>query len=132
MTLRTTILGDGNLLGNVEAADYTIWANGFASSEPDYRDGDYNRDGAVGPADYTIWANNFGVGVPPNAMALPGAAAVPEPSSGALALLGVLTAALCATGLRSRNRPTDLAVHAAPVDSHLFTAHGDCQSHDGV
>ena len=60
LLLFTSIPGDGNLDGTVEAGDYTLWANEFGIGD-EFTDGDYNGDGTVGPADYTLWANNFGL-----------------------------------------------------------------------
>ncbi len=87
LLLFTAIPGDGNLNGDVEAGDYTIWANNFATSTPAFTVGDYNGDGSVDAADYTLWANNFGMMV-----AAPSgpAAAVPEPSTFGLAIVGII------------------------------------------
>ena len=87
LLLFTAIPGDGNLSGAVEAADYTLWANGFGSGTPTFETGDYNGDGSTDAADYTTWANNFGM----MAAAPAGApAAVPEPSTFVLAAIGFL------------------------------------------
>ena len=89
LTLLAVIPGDGNLDGTVGVADYTVWANGFGISDPDFTTGDYNGNGFLGPADFTLWANNFGQSV----MAPVGTAAtVPEPSAWALLVLGLLSA----------------------------------------
>ena len=71
----------------VNAADYTIWANGFGSSSPQLSDRDFNGDGSVDASNYTVWANNFGqtVAAPSGA-----AAAVPEPSTFLLAIVGII------------------------------------------
>ena len=91
--------GDGNLNGEVEAADYTIWANGFGGTSPQFADGDYNVDGSVDTADYTIWANNFDQSI---LAAQSAASAIPEPSTLTLAGLGLL--GLLAYGWRRRRR----------------------------
>ena len=90
MNLRivTALPGDGNLNGEVEAADYTIWANGFGMASPQFTDGDYNTDGMTNAADYTIWANNFGQMVAAPETSAP--EAVPEPSTFLLAIVGTL------------------------------------------
>ena len=80
------LAGDGSLNNDVGAEDYTIWADGFGMASPGFTDGDYSLNGSVGPEDYTLWADNFGmsatgpVGAP---------AAVPEPATWALMVLGV-------------------------------------------
>ena len=91
LLLFTAIPGDGNLSGEVEAADYTIWANGFGPGTG-FTDGDYNGNGSTDAADYTIWANNFGMmAVAPAALAEPVAPnAVPEPSTLVLLFLGAI------------------------------------------
>lgn len=82
--------GDATGEGNVTGADYAIWAANFGlfntSQNALYNQGDFSGDGKVTGADYALWANNFGV--PPAAAALPNA--VPEPSTLALGLLGVV------------------------------------------
>ena len=75
--------GDGNLDFAVDAADYTIWANGFDTVGAELIDGDYNEDTLVDAADYTTWANNFG-------MTVAAPAAVPEPSALVLLVIGAI------------------------------------------
>ena len=88
--------GDGNGDHDVDAADYTTWANNFGqigAGNP----GDYNNNGIVDAADYTIWANNFGQSVCGE-----GPLAVPEPSTLTLATFGMI--GLLACGWRRRRR----------------------------
>ena len=92
LTLRGFIPGDGNLNDTVDAADYTVWANGFGTAGADLTVGDYNGNGIVDAADYTLWANNFGQMVA--APAGP-AAAVPEPSTFLLAIVGIIGLSCC-------------------------------------
>jgi len=87
-----TVLGDYNRDGEVNAADYTVWADNFASTVDLEADG--NGNGVIDAADYTVWADNFGTSV-----ALSGSArAIPEPSS--IAVLGIVSVGLI--GLRRR------------------------------
>ena len=71
--------GDANLDGNVNGADYTLWADHY-KLPGDWGDGDFTGDGAVDGADYTIWADHFD----------DGGASVPEPAAVALICLGGL------------------------------------------
>ena len=57
-------------------------------------DGDYNGDGLVNGADYILWADHFYVGSPSTVAAM----AVPEPSTLALASLGILLMAAVGRG----------------------------------
>ncbi len=49
------LAADGNALGGVDAADYTLWRDNQTTVSTDY-----NRDGTVSTADRTFWAANFG------------------------------------------------------------------------
>ena len=75
-------LPDFNLNGVVDAADYTIWRDTFASIS-DLR-ADANGDNFINGLDYDIWAGFFGQS---NASA---SQAVPEPSAATALLLGWL------------------------------------------
>jgi hypothetical protein len=75
--------GDFNGDGNVDTADYTIWADNYTGSggtggTPST--GDANGDGAVDTADYTIWADNY-------TGSSAAAGVVPEPGAAILLLL---------------------------------------------
>ena len=59
-----TIPGDANGDGAVDAADYTLWADGFGTTGAGFADGDFNGDSTVDAADYTIWADHFGQTAP--------------------------------------------------------------------
>jgi autotransporter-associated beta strand protein len=67
----TTIAGDYNLNGVVDAADYTLYRDALGTNTSLPND---TTPGSVNTADYTVWANNFTAG--PSA-----AAAVPEPAA---------------------------------------------------
>ena len=79
----TSLPGDFNRDGRVDAADYTIWRSGLG--------------GKYTPADYQIWKSNFGR----TASASTNASAIPEPTTLA-SLLTLLS--LCPRLLR-RLRP---------------------------
>jgi T5SS/PEP-CTERM-associated repeat protein len=75
------VLGDYNLNGTVDAADYAVWRS-LLNSNALVADGSGN--GIVDQADYDIWRANFGrTGVVPAASSAI-APAVPEPASGIL------------------------------------------------
>jgi len=74
--------GDATLDGQVDGADYTLWADNYLSEDLGWVGGDFNGDGVTDGADYTIWADNYGVG----------GMSVPEPAS--LVLLGLSSVAL--------------------------------------
>ena len=79
--------GDFNRDGFVDAADYTVWRDGFGSL--------YDE------ADYADWKANFGAGAGGgSAAASPSHASVPEPASFALLLVGMLLAAGCSRDFR--------------------------------
>ena len=83
-------LGDANLDGAVNAADYVIWrAN--AGSSGGWMQGDFSGDGIIDTADYDIWRSNFGA-TSASGSAL-GAATVPEPGPfGLLTVFGLAAA----------------------------------------
>jgi hypothetical protein len=71
--------GDFNLDGTVDASDYIVWRKGFGTI--------YSQN------DYNVWRSNFGSSLGPGSgSAIPSAdplsAAVPEPPSCALVVLG--------------------------------------------
>ncbi|MEM8494855.1 MAG: dockerin type I domain-containing protein, partial [Planctomycetota bacterium] len=76
------LLGDYNGNGEVDAADYTVWADNFGSTSALAADG--NGDGVVDAADYTIWADNFGAGTA-SSLGL----VIPEPTTLGLLLTGL-------------------------------------------
>ena len=81
--LAATLAGDYNDDGTVDAADYTVWRDGFGSI---YDDGDY-----------LVWKNNFGQSLGGGGAA----AAVPEPSAAVLVALGACLALLRPATLRA-------------------------------
>ena len=57
--LKYTLLGDANLDGLVNAADFTILAANFNQPVTGWDQGDFNYDGLVNAADFTDLAANF-------------------------------------------------------------------------
>jgi hypothetical protein len=57
--LKYTLLGDANLDGIVNAADFTILAANFNQTVTGWDQGDFNYDGIVNAADFTDLAANF-------------------------------------------------------------------------
>lgn len=82
---RLVRLGDANCDGLVDAADYTLWADNYLSSDGTWAQGDFNLDGWVDGADYTVWADYFDFGNVSTATS----AAVPEPATLMLAAIGL-------------------------------------------
>lgn len=76
-----TLSGDYNQDGLVDAADYTVWRDELAAGSGLTSDG--NGDGVVNAFDFDVWRLNYGSSLPG------GGQAVPEPTSAALALLGI-------------------------------------------
>lgn len=77
----STLKGDYDLNGNVDQADYRLWAQLFGSTN---LVADGNADARVNLVDYTVWRNNLGSGV--GELAQPSSkATVPEPRTNAVA-----------------------------------------------
>jgi autotransporter-associated beta strand protein len=107
-----TLLGDANLDGLVNAADFTILAANFNQPVTGWDQGDFNYDGLVNAADFTDLAANFnqsdsGAAVSAGDVAALDAFAaanglladVPEPAS--IASVGILSVALLIRRRRS-------------------------------
>jgi Dockerin type I domain len=93
--VRNGLLGDYDVDGDVDAADFTAWKqslNNTVSSAGFFADG--NNSGNVDAGDYTIWRDNFGTSLftPIGSGGLAGNNAVPEPSSWLLLFLGLMPA----------------------------------------
>jgi len=90
-------LGDADLNGEVNAGDYTTWADNFGPGTG-WATGDFNGNGETEAGDYTFWADNFGTG--PNDVPIPTAPVpTPEPATMMLLAIGGL-----ATVVRRRRR----------------------------
>ncbi|MEX2172626.1 MAG: peptidylprolyl isomerase [Pirellulales bacterium] len=92
---------DFNKNGVADAADYAVWRDMFGRTGAGLA-ADANGDMVVNAADLAIWRSNFG-NTRGNVLAGSGSAtAVPEPSSLALAALGILLAVRFASRRRTR------------------------------
>ena len=56
----TPLLGDYNLNGSVDAADYIVWRNSLGQSVPPFSGSDGDYDAVVDQGDYAVWRANFG------------------------------------------------------------------------
>jgi hypothetical protein len=82
--------GDYNGDGSVDAGDYVVWRkNSGLTGGATYAKGDGDRDGNVTIADYAIWRSHFGQTASGSGSGDGLASAVPEPSSLALAVIGI-------------------------------------------
>jgi hypothetical protein len=96
--LSFTLLGDYNLDGTVDAADYSVWRNSFGQVGSNLlADGDH--DGRVDADDYSLWKLHFGTSGSGSGGIADGGS-VPEPAS--LAILSF--AAIFAPLVRARPR----------------------------
>jgi hypothetical protein len=93
--MRVTARGDFNFDFLVDAADLSVLESNFGSAGATYASGDANEDGRVDGRDFLMWQRNFG---DYSVAAAAAVAAVPEPATFSMALLGL------ATALRRRNR----------------------------
>lgn len=75
-TLASTLAGDYNLDGIVDAADYSLWRNTLGQMGSNLP-ADGNRNGRVDAADYALWKQNFGA----SGSGSVGFGSVPEPGS---------------------------------------------------
>ncbi len=73
--------GDATLDGCVDGLDYVVWSNNYHLSDQWWEEGDFTGDGIADGLDYIAWSNNYLAGCP---------AAVPEPASAVLLVLGAL------------------------------------------
>jgi hypothetical protein len=103
-----TLLGDANLDGKVNGADFAIMATNFNEGGKVWDQGDFNYDGDVNGADFTLLAKNFNQSATQSSVGAADLAAldafaaanglslnttsVPEPASLGLLALGVIGA----------------------------------------
>ena len=85
-TALSKTLGDYNGDGNVDAADYTVWRDSLGRTGTGLAaDGDGN--GLVDSGDYELWKTNYGNH---SGSGAGGNAAVPEPTTRLMLLVGML------------------------------------------
>ncbi len=83
-TARSTVTGDADLDGDVDAFDLGIWQTGFGTQEGSAAvSGDFDGDGDTDAFDLGLWQTNFGTGQN---------ASIPEPATLGLLMLGGLAA----------------------------------------
>jgi hypothetical protein len=83
-----SLTGDYNHNGIVDAADYTVWRDSLGQSVYPGTGADGDDNGIIDQNDYMVWMANFGHSSP-GAGGGATAATVPEPTTGALLLLGL-------------------------------------------
>jgi autotransporter-associated beta strand protein len=105
--LKYTLLGDANLDGTVNGADFSILAANFGQGYTNWDQGNFLFTPAVNGADFSALAHNFGQGdsgadvsqadlealdafAAANNLAMPSFAVVPEPVTGGLVMLSTM------------------------------------------
>ena len=78
---RSYLIGDANLDGVVDTSDFNVWNSNKFTSAPAWCQGDFNADGVVDTSDFNLWNSNKFTSAD--------VAAVPEPGSLSILLLGV-------------------------------------------
>jgi hypothetical protein len=89
---RVSLPGDYNQNGVVDAADYTVWRDSLSSTTDLRADG--NGNGMIDSGDYSVWKANYG-NHPGSATGSSATAAVAEPGTLLLLVLGMLTICPC-------------------------------------
>lgn len=101
--VRDGLVGDYDIDGDVDDADYARWRATFGLSvSPAGNLADGNKNGVVDAADYVVWRNNLGASlfsgtIPVLALA---SAVVPEPGTIALAFVSLSVVSWCASSRR--------------------------------
>jgi hypothetical protein len=94
----STLAGDYNQDGQVDAADYVVWRDSLGSTE--FLAADGNGNSVIDAEDYTVWQRNFGT-APASRVLHP----VPEPPSGWIGAAAALMASITSARLPSRRAP---------------------------
>jgi len=96
-------LGDFNLDGIVDGADYTLWRDTEGQSGlPAFSGADANGDGSITNADYNIWKSRFGTLSGATTGGAGSTSNVPEANFGAMAI-ALLVSSTAWRGVGSRN-----------------------------
>jgi hypothetical protein len=94
------LTGDYNGDGVVDAADYTVWRDTLGQSVTPGSGADGDGDGTIDQGDYNTWVMHFGEQSPGSGQGA--SAAVPEPASWALLIVGLSLAGLRKVNSSSR------------------------------
>ena len=71
------LLGDYNLDGIVDAADYTVWRDTLGQSAMPFSGADGDGSGVIDQPDYDVWKADFGNTLPPGSAAIASASIQP-------------------------------------------------------
>ena len=87
----SSISGDYNRDGTVNASDYVMWRNTMGQKVPLYTAADGNGNAVIDAGDFTMWKSHFGQtagsGASPSGATGSAGAAVPEPATIVLAAI---------------------------------------------
>jgi hypothetical protein len=93
--VRDGLLGDYDIDGDVDNADYTRWRQTFGSSIVQAgNDADGNRNGVVDAADYVIWRRNLGANLVSGSGQVTNV--IPEPATLVMLIVGMFV--MCSRG----------------------------------
>jgi hypothetical protein len=96
------VLGDYNVNGVVDAADYVVWRETLGQSASVLA-ADGNGNGTIDAGDYDEWKAHFGQSAGSGAGSIADSAAVPEPKAIMLLLLGIVASAASRSAQGSRD-----------------------------
>jgi hypothetical protein len=112
------VLGDYNNNGVVDAADYTAWRDNLGGPDTALQNRDPMNSGNIDQTDYDFWKSRFGATSGAGSGSLAGNAAVPEPASLVLVLVGFALGCLrCVPRRRAFfNTPSSRSLHSCAND----------------